>query len=117
MIRRFWDAALSLDPMIAHLDEASRFPLCREEALFHLFAESGLRELRAAPLVISTTFAGFNDFWRPFLGGQRPAPSYVASLDERHRVGLETRLRNELPIEGGGEIHLTARAWAVAGIV
>ena len=117
MIRRFWDAALPLDPMVAHLDEASRFPLCREEALFHLFAESGLQQVRATGLVISTTFAGFDDYWRPFLGGQGPAPSYVASLDERHRVRLETRLRKGLPIEGDGNIHLTAKAWAVAGIV
>ncbi len=29
MIRLFWDAAVALDPSIAHLDEATRFPLCR----------------------------------------------------------------------------------------
>ena len=117
MIRKFWDAAVSLDPMIAHLDEASRFPLCRQDALFQLFTESGLEEVRATPLVISTPFQGFDDFWGPFLGGQGPAPSYVASLDERQRDRLETLLRSDLAAEGEGDIRLTARAWAVAGTV
>ena len=115
MIRKFWDAAVYLDPTVTSLDEASRFPLCREEALSQLFTESGLQEVRATALEITTTFQGFDDFWRPFLGGQGPAPSYVLSLDEPARLRLETRLRDDLP--GEGEINLTARAWAVGGTV
>ena len=115
MIRKFWDAALYLDPTVTHLDEAFRFPLCREEALFQLFTECGLQDVRTTALEISTTFQSFDDFWRPFLGGQGPAPSYVALLDEEHRVRLEERLREDLPAADEGQIDLRARAWAVRG--
>ncbi|MGZ5384200.1 MAG: class I SAM-dependent methyltransferase [Acidimicrobiia bacterium] len=116
-IRMFWDAAVALDPTIAHLDEAARFPLCRPERLDVLFRESGLTDVDTTPLVIPTVFAGFGEYWKPFLGGQGPAPSYVVSLTERDRRDLQARLSDELPRSDDGAIELTARAWAVRGIV
>lgn len=117
MIRRFWDVATELDPTIAHLDEAIRFPLCRPEPLATLFAEAGLEAVETTSLEIRTTFASFDGYWRPFLGGQGPAPTYVASLDETDRQGLATALRRTLPTAPGGAIDLTARSWAVKGVV
>ena len=54
-------------------------------------------------------------YWSPFLGGQAPAPTYVASLDEARRTALRERIRAALPIAPDGSIHLIARAWAVRG--
>ena len=94
-LRRFWDAARAVDPAARDLDEAVRFPLCRPEALVDLFRAAGLADVRCEPIEIETEFAGFDDYWRPFLGGTGPAPAYVALLDvdRRARVPeLEQRL-------------------------
>lgn len=114
-LRRFWDAAVSLDPAARQFDEGPRFPLCRPEALDELFRRGGLRGVRCEPLEIETRFAGFEDYWRPLLAGTGPAPSYVASLDEQARSALEGRLRAKLRPEPGGSISMIARAWAVRG--
>ena len=63
------------------------------------------------------TFADFDDYWSPFLGGQGPAPGYVMSLTEERRGELRDLLRSRLPAMADGSIPLTARAWAVRGIV
>lgn len=116
-LRHFWDAAASQDPAAAALDEGNRFPLCRRETLTALFRDSGLLDARCDPIDILTTFAGFHDYWRPFLGGTGPAPSYVASLDAGRRATLARRLEETLRRAPDGTITLTARAWAVRGTV
>jgi len=116
-LRYFWNAALSQDSAAAALDEGSRFPLCRREPLITLFRGSGLGAVRCEPIEISTRFVDFDDYWRPFLGGTGPAPSYVAKLDSGHRDILERKLRDKLPVASDGSISLTARAWAICGVV
>jgi len=66
---------------------------------------------------IATPFRDFDDFWTPFLGGQGSAPTYAMSLDEARRTLLRERLREVLPQNPDGAIHLSARAWAVRGVV
>lgn len=117
MIRRFWDVAIDLHPSIEHLDEATRFPLCQPERLTALFSEAGMEGIETVALDIPTSFSSFDDFWQPFLGGQGPAPSYVASLDDQDRRRLATALEQALPTIEEGRIELTARAWAVKGVV
>jgi SAM-dependent methyltransferase len=117
MLRLFWDAARTFDPGAASLDEGSRFPLCRPEALKDLYTSMGLRKVDTAAVEISTVFTSFDDFWLPFLGGQGPAPTYVKSLDSTHRERLRNHLYDHLPMGADGSFSLTARAWAVRGIV
>jgi SAM-dependent methyltransferase len=114
-LRRFWDAAVALDPSAQSLDEGKRFPLCRREPLESLFGAGGLAAVRCVPIDVPTRFAGFDDYWRPLLGGTGPAPSYVASLDPERRSILEAKLRTTLPTGAGGAIELTARAWVARG--
>jgi SAM-dependent methyltransferase len=116
-LRRFWDAAASEDPAASGLDEGSRFPLCRRDALTGLFFGCGLRDVRCEPIEIHMTFPSFGDYWRPFLGGTGPAPSYVASLGAGRRAILERKLDEMLRQGPDGTITLTARAWAVRGTV
>jgi hypothetical protein len=66
---------------------------------------------------VPTAFVDFDDYWRPFLGGQGPAPGYVASLTEERRLALRDLLRGRLPTGPDGSIPLSARAWAVRGSV
>ena len=117
LMRLFWDAAVELDPNAAKLDEGARFPLCRPEPLGHLYTHAGLTDIQVAPIDIQTDFVDFDDYWRPFLGGQGPAPAYVMSLDEGQRGRLRELIRSRLPSEPGRPISLTARAWAVRGSV
>ncbi|MEV6353986.1 class I SAM-dependent methyltransferase [Streptomyces hydrogenans] len=114
-LRRFWDAAVAVDPSAAALDEGGRFPLCRPGPLRALWSEAGLVDVTVAPIEVATVFRGFPDFWEPFLSGQGPAPGYVASLDADARVRLREALRAALPVRPDGSIALTARAWAVRG--
>lgn len=117
LMRFFWDAAIELDPNTAKLDEGARFPLCRPEALEKLFASAGLKEVEVKPIDIPTSFANFDDYWQPFLGGQGPAPAYAMSLDETARARLRDRIRERVPTEANGSISLIARAWAARASV
>lgn len=115
LMRYFWDAAVALDPAAEALDEGRRFPMCRPQALEELFSGSGLRDVTTDAIDIDTVFAGFEDFWSPFLGGQGPAPAYAMSLNEEGRGRLRERLGAALPRRDDGSIQLIARAWAVRG--
>ncbi|MGQ0720746.1 MAG: class I SAM-dependent methyltransferase [Candidatus Eiseniibacteriota bacterium] len=116
-LRYFWDAVAEVDPTARELDEGNRFPLCRPDALTTLFRGGGLGDVRCDPIEIPTVFAGFDDYWRPLLGGTGPAPSYVASLDTDRRALLARTLEGTLRRGADGTIALSARAWAVRGTV
>ena len=117
LMRHFWDAAIEEDRTAAKLDEGERFPLCRPDALTDLFEAAGLDDVAWTPIDVPTTFASFDDYWEPFLGGQGPAPSYVTSLQDEARARLRDNLRNRLPTRPDGSITLIARAWAVRAAV
>jgi len=117
MMRHFWDAATALDPAAADLDQGRRFPLCRPEPLRGLWTDAGMEKVTGQAIEIPTAFADFDDYWTPFLGGQGAAPAYAMSLTEDHRRALRDMLRVRLPSGTDGSIRLTARAWAVRGMV
>ena len=116
LMRHFWNAAAALDPAAAELDQGRRFPLCNPGPLAALFRGAGLNNVEVQPIDVWTEFEDFDDFWSPFLGGQGPAPGYVASLSEAGRDALRERLRLSLPFALDGSIPLVARAWAVRGV-
>jgi SAM-dependent methyltransferase len=113
LMRRFWDAAVALDPAAQELDEGRRFPVCKPEPLAELFRQVGFRDVDGRAIDVPTVFRDFDDYWSPFLGGQGPAPGYCMSLTEDRRAALRERIRTGLPVRHDGSIHLTARAWAV----
>jgi hypothetical protein len=117
LMRHFWDAAVELNPDAATMDEGARFPGCRPQALTELFASAGLRTVEVTAIDITMLFVGFDDYWRPFLGGQGPAPAYAMALDQTARALLRDRIRERIPVQADGSISLTARAWAVRGAV
>jgi len=112
LMRRFWDAAIALNPAARNLDEGIRFPMCGPEPLRALFASANLRDI-----TVPTVFENFDDYWSPFLGGQGPAPGYCMKLPEPDRTALRERLKVSLPADRDGKIRLIARAWAVRGMV
>ena len=117
MLRYFWDAVTALDPHARALDEGVRFPVCQPAPLRQVCEQAGLRHIEVSGLDAVMTFADFADYWSPFLGGQGPAPGYVAGLGVTGRTALEERLRTTLPIREDGSFGLSARAWAVRATV
>jgi len=115
-LRFFWDAVKDVDPSAAELDEGRRFAICQPDALESLFRKAGLANVISNSIEIPTRFSTFDEFWKPFLGGTGPAPSYVASLDAAQREKLATRLDRSLPRQPDGAISLVARAWVVRGL-
>lgn len=113
LMRFFWDAAVKLDASVTQMDEGVRFPLCRPDALTELFAGARLEQIEVTAIDIPTPFASFEDYWRPFLGGQGPAPAYAMSLDESARVLLRESIKERIPVLPDGSISMTARAWAI----
>ena len=116
MLRHFWDAAVSLDPAARSLDEGVRFTLCRPERLAELFEGGGLTEVEVTSIEQEMVFQDFDDYWRPFLGGQGPSGGYAMGLSEDKRERLRDEIRARLQRSADGRIRLVARAWAVRGI-
>jgi SAM-dependent methyltransferase len=116
MMRHFWTAAGELDAKALELDEGARFNLCRPDELRRCYEESGLGDVAVAAIDIDSVFRDFDDYWQPFLGGQAPAPAYLASLDGGAQALLRERVRDRLPVAADGTIALKARAWAVKGL-
>jgi SAM-dependent methyltransferase len=117
MLRVFWDEAVALDSTIAARDERN-MPLCGRGELGALWRANGLEGVEEQPIVIELSFTSFEDYWRPFLGGQGPAGAHAASLPEHKRTALEAKLRSRLlGTRREGPFTLQARAWAVKGTV
>jgi len=114
-LRRFWDAAVELDPSARQHDEGERFPICSRPALEASFREAGFARVTVRAIAVATRFRDFDDYWMPFVGGPGPAPGYLASLPEQGRQDLERRLSETLPRQEDGSIALTGRAWAARG--
>jgi SAM-dependent methyltransferase len=115
MMRHFWDAAASLDPNGRELDEGRRFPICSPEPLAEMWRSCGMRDVHVRAIDVPTVFADFDDYWRPFLGGQGSAPSYLASLRGDEQARVRELVRTGLPVAADGSIRLIARAWAIRG--
>ncbi|MBL0183272.1 MAG: class I SAM-dependent methyltransferase [Chitinophagaceae bacterium] len=117
LLRIFWDAAREIDPQAYKFDEGLRFPVCNEGKLKESFQQAGLTGIQTSNLDIITVFKNFDDYWNPFLGGQGPAPGYLAFLNKGLQEELENNVRKKLSPAKDGSIKLTARAIAVKGIV
>jgi ubiquinone/menaquinone biosynthesis C-methylase UbiE len=114
LMRYFFDAMLDVRPQDREHDEGRRFPFCTPEGLEEMFRAAGFTDLRTREIVVPTVFSSFDDYWRPFLGGQGVAPAYLRSLAPADQDALRNAVRTRLPTEPDGSINLTARAWAIA---
>ena len=116
MVRHFWDAAIAVTPGDVALDQGERFPLCQPGPLAALFERAGLGSVTACAIDIPTVFRDFDDYWTPFLGRTGAAPTYLARVTDEVRERIRQHLAVRLA-PTGGPIALSARAWAVRGVV
>jgi SAM-dependent methyltransferase len=115
LMKYFWDAALDLRPQDREHDEGIRFPFCNPEGLEGLFTEAGFSDITTRAIVVPTVFESFDDYWKPFLGGQGVAPAYLRALEESAQDALRDEVQRRLPTAEDGSIQLVARAWAARG--
>ncbi|MEV6282116.1 methyltransferase domain-containing protein [Kribbella sp. NPDC051770] len=116
LMTHFWEVAGEVDPAWRDLNEATRFPFCRPDALEEMFTGAGFADVASRGITVPTVFTSFEDYWTPFLGGQGAAPAYLSTVDDGTREEIRIALQERLPVEPDGSIRLTARAWAVRGI-
>ena len=114
-LKYFWDVATELDPTVAELDEVRRFHINKPDPMRGLWEGAGLTDVTITSLETATVFADFEDYWRPFLGGQGPAPGYAMAQPEERRAHIRDLLAQRLPRNQDGSIPLVARAWAIRG--
>jgi len=114
LLRRFWGAAVSLDPSAADRDEGRCMPFCTPDELGDLWRAAGLGEVSIAPAVAIADYDGFEDLWQPLELGVAPSGAYVSSLAPERRAALKQELRRRLGV-GHDAFRLTARAWIATG--
>jgi SAM-dependent methyltransferase len=115
LLRRFWDAALLVDPEgAASRDEGRVMRYCTPGELRGLWA--GFADVAGGSVVVSASYDSFDTLWEPLEHGVGPAGAYAASLDEERRGALRDALRRLLGSPSDA-FALTARAWYVTGRV
>ena len=114
LLRRFWDAAVALDPSAAERDEGRSMPYCTPEALGELWSAAGLAAVEVSAATVTARYDDFDDLWRPLEHGVAPSGAYAAALPPVARSALKAELRRRL---GAGEepFSLSARAWLATG--
>ena len=117
LLRAFWDAAREVDrERAAAVDEGAVMRWCADGELAGLWRGAELEDVRSGPLVVRAAYADFEDLWAPLPSGVGPSGAFCKSLDPERRAALHDAYRRRLGV-GDGPFELTARAWAVAGIV
>lgn len=107
----FWGAARELQP---DLDGGARLAGARHGHLAQLFHDAGLRDIEERTLSISVQHESFEEWWEPYTLGVGPAGGHLAGLDASSQARLRERCRTLVP---ASPFVLTARAWAVRGLV
>jgi SAM-dependent methyltransferase len=99
MLRRFWDAALAVDPDAP--DEARTLRFGREGEIAALFADAGLADVVETTLSSGSTYAHFDELWAGFLAGIGPAGSFLASTSDDMRAAIRAALFDGLGSPSG----------------
>jgi len=115
LLRRFWDAALRVDPegAAAH-DEGRVMRFCAPDELRDLWSAAGLTDVTGGELSVSARYESFDALWEPLERGVAPSGAYAVALDPPRRAALRAELRRLL-VAPTGPFTLAARAWWVAG--
>ncbi len=116
LLRRFWDAAVALDPAAEANDESRSMRFCTPDGLHQLWSSAELADVDVAPVTVTAGYENFEDLWQPLEVGVGPAGAYTVSLARDRRRALKDEVRRRL---GAGDepFELTARAWVVTGRV
>ena len=94
MSRMFADTAAVLDTRANELRaRAFTRPLGHPGDLGRAWHDAGMRDVKEATLIIRMEFENFEDYWRPFVGGQGPYAEYVSGLKPDQQATLKHHLQ------------------------
>jgi SAM-dependent methyltransferase len=115
-LRKFWDAAVALDPGAAAVDEGITMRYCTQDELRDLLAGIGLVDVRVSSASPRASYTNLDDLWVPITGGIGPSGVYARSLNSQGQADLRAEFGRRLGV-GDGPFELTARAWLASGEV
>jgi SAM-dependent methyltransferase len=114
LLRRFWDAAVAIDPSAADRDEGRSMPFCTPGELRALLSGAGLADVKVGEAVVDADYDDFEDLWQPLELGVGPAGAHAAGLPAERRKALKEELRRRLSVTSD-PFRLSARAWIGTG--
>lgn len=112
--RRFWDAALSIDPRAAAYDPGRTATICRAENLREALAGAGCTGVDTCVLDDSGEFPSREAYWNAFDGRQGSTSEYLSLLTDKQRLHLKDALLSAMNSEG--PMKMKIRALAVKGL-
>jgi ubiquinone/menaquinone biosynthesis C-methylase UbiE len=112
--RRFWDAALSIDPRAATYDPGRKSTICSEQNLLEALATAGCTEVETRVFDDSGEFPSREAYWHAFDGRQGSTSQYLSLLTDEQRLHLKDSLLSTMNPEG--PVKLKIRALAVKGL-
>ena len=111
MLRVFWSAARTVRPDVVG---ESAMPGTSAGDLVDRFHRAGLDPVSGDPIVVSVSYAGFDDLWERLTYGIGPAGGFLVSLPASEQDAVRAACRSQLP---SGAFSLDARAWYAQGVV
>jgi ubiquinone/menaquinone biosynthesis C-methylase UbiE len=112
--RRFWDAAVRLDPRAVAYDPGRKSTICRQQNLHEALREAGCTAIETRVFDDLGTFPSREAYWHAFDGRQGSTAEYLSLLTDEERLRLRHAVLSALPAEG--PVTLKVRALAVKGI-
>ncbi len=112
--RRFWDAALKVDPRAEAYDPGRKAKICHEPALKQALETAGCSGVETRAFDEWGEFPSREAYWHTFDGRQGSTAEYLSLLTEEQRLGLKDSLFSALPAQG--PVRLKVRALAVKGV-
>lgn len=111
MLATFWAAVREVEPGATG---ERRMAGTAEGDIADRFRRAGLRDVVDGALAARADYAGFDDFWEPFMLAVGPAGQYLRSLPADRQERVREACRAALP---DGPFSLDARAWYARGTV
>lgn len=112
--RRFWDAALSIDPRAASYDPGRIFEVCREQRLHHALVATGCEAVGTRVFDHWCEFPSRESYWQTFDARQGSTAEYLSLLTNEQRSELQAVVLSRMRPDG--PVKLKARALAVKGV-
>jgi SAM-dependent methyltransferase len=112
--RRFWDAALSIDPRAAAFDPGRKATICREQNLREALIAAGCTGVETCIFDDTGEFPSREAYWHAFDGRQGSTFDYLSLLTDEQRLRLRAALLSTM--NPHGPVKLKLRALAVKGV-
>jgi SAM-dependent methyltransferase len=112
--RRFWDAAMSIDPRAAAYDPGRKATICSKQNLQKALVSSGCARVETCVFDDSGEFPSRESYWHAFDARQGSTFDYLSLLTDEQRLRLRDSLFSKM--DPNGPAKLKIRALAVKGI-